>query len=90
MASLQRHGGLLAYAQAPEPDLLCTFTGLVALASAADVTVLDLPALARFVGELALPEGGFRASPADRAADVEYTYYGLGCLALVRVAAKRR
>jgi len=83
-------GGLLAYAGAPEPDLLSTFTGLVALAFAADVTGLDLRGVARFVGDLALAQGGFRAASSDRGSDVEYTYYGLGCLALLRVAASRR
>ena len=40
--------------------------------------------IGRFVtGELEFPTGGFRGAAWDDAADVEYTFYGLGVLALV-------
>ena len=45
--------------------------------------------MARFAKALALPEGGFRSTPADRAADAEYTYYGLGTLALLSLETTR-
>lgn len=45
---------------------------------------LDLPAIARFVGSLASPAGGFRACLSDDEPDIEYTYYGIGTMALLR------
>jgi geranylgeranyl transferase type-2 subunit beta len=44
---------------------------------------LDLPAVERFVASLEQPAGGFRAGFWDDAADVEYTFYGIGALALL-------
>jgi geranylgeranyl transferase type-2 subunit beta len=35
------------------------------------------------IEELEFPTGGFRAATWDEAADVEYTFYGLGVLALL-------
>lgn len=78
-------GGLRAHAASPIGDLLSTFTGLLTLVGLGGAEALDLPALARFVKHCAHPAGGFTAGPHDTEADVEYTYYGLGCLALLRL-----
>jgi geranylgeranyl transferase type-2 subunit beta len=39
----------------------------------------------RFIDQLELPEGGFRGAAWDGEADPEYTFYGLGALALLSV-----
>lgn len=80
-------GGLLAHAQASQSDLLSTFTGLLTLATMDALRHIDLSAVGRFVRSVADPHGGFRSCPVDDAADVEYTYYGIGCLAILRAAA---
>jgi geranylgeranyl transferase type-2 subunit beta len=77
-------GGLRAHAAAPEGDLLSTFTGLLTLVQVDGVVGLDLPALGRFLKAVALPGGGFCASCTDTEADVEYAYYGVAALALLK------
>ncbi|MGC9319191.1 MAG: prenyltransferase/squalene oxidase repeat-containing protein [Armatimonadota bacterium] len=77
-------GGIRAHADAPGGDLLSSFTGLLTLVMLGSPAALDLPALARFVRSAAGPQGGFGASPSDAGADVEYTYYGIASLALMR------
>ena len=79
-------GGFLAHSSAPLSDLLSTFTALATLAGLDGFERVDLPAVARFLRQTAMPSGGFKAAPADTEADVEYTYYGLGCLALIHAA----
>lgn len=76
-------GGLLANSRIPLADLLSTFTGLVTLADLDRSDALDTDAAIRFVESLSHPEGGFRAAVWDEMRDVEYTFYGLGCLALL-------
>ena len=80
-------GGVRAHALAPVGDLLSTFTALVTLVACGDPGALDLRAAARFVRDLAVADGGFRGTVGDEA-DIEYTYYGLGCLALLRAGAR--
>ncbi|MEA3403620.1 MAG: prenyltransferase/squalene oxidase repeat-containing protein [Armatimonadota bacterium] len=77
-------GGLRAHRDAPEGDLLSSFTGLLTLVMLGSLAALDLPALARFIRSAARPQGGFGASPSDAGADVEYTYYGIASLALMQ------
>jgi geranylgeranyl transferase type-2 subunit beta len=76
-------GGLLANSRIPLADLLSTFTGLVTLADLERADVLDADVVIRFVESLSHPAGGFRAAVWDEMRDVEYTFYGLGCLALL-------
>lgn len=81
-------GGLRANTRIPIADLLSTFTGLLtlqdlgALPSATDAPI-DLGAVQRFVQSLELPAGGFHGAEWDPAHDVEYSFYGLGCLGLL-------
>lgn len=77
-------GGFKACADAPESDLLSTFTALVTLFALDGLRRVDLGAAVRWIGRLAGEAGGFRASLSDGEEDIEYTYYGLGALALVR------
>ena len=43
---------------------------------------MDLAAVREYAESVELPTGGFRGGLWDDAADVEYTFYGLGTLAL--------
>jgi geranylgeranyl transferase type-2 subunit beta len=76
-------GGLAANTRMPVADLLSTFTGMVALADLAGLAALDLDRVARYLASLEQPQGGFRGGAWDDAADVEYTFYGLGTSALL-------
>jgi geranylgeranyl transferase type-2 subunit beta len=81
MPSLE--GGLRANDRAPLADLLSTFTGAWTLQQLGALDHLDRQEVRGFVESLELDTGGFRAGLWDNRADVEYTFYGLGCLALV-------
>jgi geranylgeranyl transferase type-2 subunit beta len=74
-------GGFRGNTRAPVGDLLSTFT--------ATWTLQDLRAdgpdsdrCLAFARSCEMPAGGFRGGLWDDRADVEYTFYGLGCLAL--------
>jgi geranylgeranyl transferase type-2 subunit beta len=76
-------GGLRANTRIPIADLLSTFTGLVTLQDLGGLHEIDLDAVRRFVHSLAREEGGFHGAEWDPAHDVEYSFYGLGCLGLL-------
>jgi geranylgeranyl transferase type-2 subunit beta len=85
LASMQTaDGGLLAHREAPGADLLSTFTGALTLFGLNAMDRLDLAGVARYAGSLALPDGGFAGHLNIETPDVEYTYYGVGALALLR------
>ncbi|NNJ27580.1 prenyltransferase/squalene oxidase repeat-containing protein [Alienimonas chondri] len=76
-------GGVRANTRIPFPDGLSTFTAFL---MCRDLGIADpLPAAkarAWAENELELPTGGFRGAAWDTHADAEYTFYGLGVLAL--------
>lgn len=76
-------GGLSANTRIPIADVLSTFTGMVTLADLEALHELDLESVERFVDRLEQPSGGFRAADWDTVADVEYSFYALGSLALL-------
>lgn len=76
-------GGLKANTRIPIADLLSTFTGLLSLQDLDAADQLDLSAVARYAHSLEIESGGFRGAAWDDAHDVEYTFYGLGTLALL-------
>jgi len=76
-------GGLRANTRIPIADVLSTFTGLLTLEDLGGAEEIELPALSEFLNQLQQPAGGFFAAEWDQAADVEYTFYGLGSLALL-------
>ncbi len=80
-------GGLRANTRIPIADLLSSFTGGLTLLDLDSFDELDVELLRKFVDSLQLPEGGFQAAAWDDAHDVEYSFYGLGCLALLSGAA---
>ncbi len=77
-------GGLRANTRIPVADLLSTFTGLLTLIDLNAAEEVNLPAIERFVNSLERPEGGYHGASLDEGTDVEYTFYGLGCLGLLR------
>ena len=76
-------GGFQANSRIPFSDGLSTFTGLLATQEAGLDEILQASKAGRFISELAAPEGGFFGAAWDRIVDVEYTFYGLGTLALL-------
>lgn len=76
-------GGLRANSRAPLADLLSTFTGSWTLAQLGALDRLDLKAIRRFAESLEMDSGGFRGGLWDEDTDVEYTFYGLGVVALL-------
>ncbi len=81
-----KDGGFLAHIKAPYPDLLSTFTALATLVGIGRIDQVGLREQVRFAGLVADADGGFRSCVMDQESDIEYTYYGLGCLALIAVA----
>ncbi|SFJ47521.1 prenyltransferase/squalene oxidase repeat-containing protein [Planctomicrobium piriforme] len=77
-------GGFQANTRVPFADSLSTFTAIL---TAQDLQLPDAyssPAILNWVtSQLEFPTGGFRAAAWDVNADVEYTFYGLGLLALL-------
>jgi geranylgeranyl transferase type-2 subunit beta len=76
-------GGLRANDRAPLSDLLSTFTGSWTLAQLGALDRLEVDSVREFVESLEQATGGFRGGLWDDRADVEYTFYGLGVLALL-------
>jgi geranylgeranyl transferase type-2 subunit beta len=84
LAAMQtEEGGLRANTRIPVADLLSTFTGTVALADLGALDRIDTAAALRYADSLSSPGGGFFAAAWDQAVDVEYSFYGLGTLALL-------
>ena len=80
-------GGLRANTRIPIADLLSTFTGLLSLQDLSAANLIDEPAARRYAESLQLDDGGFHGAVWDEGCDVEYTFYGLGTLALTGVRA---
>jgi geranylgeranyl transferase type-2 subunit beta len=76
-------GGLRANARAPLADLLSTFTAAWTLAQIDELRRLDTSEVRGYAESLARPDGGFHGGLWDDGHDVEYTFYGLGVLALL-------
>lgn len=81
-------GGLRANTRIPIADLLSSFTGLFTLIEIGEQDRLHLDKLANFVSQLADNDSGFCAALWDTDTDVEYTFYGLGSLALLATLKK--
>ncbi len=76
-------GGLRANGRAPLADLLSTFTAAWTLEQLGGLHRLDTKLIRRYAESLQRPEGGFHGGLWDEGHDVEYTFYGLGVLALL-------
>ncbi len=75
-------GGMRANARAPLADLLSTFTACWTLEQLGALDRIDAERTRGYVEPLACAEGGFHGGLWDEGSDVEYTFYGLGALAL--------
>jgi geranylgeranyl transferase type-2 subunit beta len=75
-------GGLRANDRIPAADLLSTFTGGWTLDQLGFANKLDWEKVRSYADECERPIGGFRGGLWDDRTDVEYTFYGLGTLAL--------
>jgi geranylgeranyl transferase type-2 subunit beta len=75
-------GGLRANDRIPAADLLSTFTGGWTLDQLGSANRLDWERVRDYAYECERPVGGFRGGLWDEHTDVEYTFYGLGTLAL--------
>jgi len=77
-------GGFQANTRIPFSDGLSTFTGLLTSQDVGLDDILNLEQAEKFLTEwLEFPTGGFRGASWDESADVEYSFYGLGTLALI-------
>ncbi len=77
-------GGFQANTRIPFADGLSTFTGLLTLQDLQIDDVLSPTRVLEYITQwLEFPTGGFRGASWDEQADVEYTFYGLGNLALL-------
>jgi geranylgeranyl transferase type-2 subunit beta len=76
-------GGVRANDRIPAADLLSTFTGGWTLADVGGLDGLDLERMRGYADSLQGPDGGFRGGLWDAGFDVEYTFYGIGVLALL-------
>ena len=76
-------GGLRANTRIPIADLLSSLTGVLTLIDLGGLGRIDSQAVREYALSLEVPDGGFRAAAWDDAVDVEYTFYGLSCLALL-------
>ncbi len=77
-------GGFQANTRVPISDLLSSFTALVALVDLQGERSIDLDGLQKFAEKCQARNGGFFGADWDRQSDVEYTFYGLGLLSLLR------
>lgn len=87
LAELQTdEGGFQANTRIPLPDLLSTFTACVTLADLDGLQAILTAQAGNYALSMQQPHGGFRGFEFDPADDVEYTFYGLGLLALLATA----
>ncbi len=75
-------GGFQAHGRIPFADLLSTFTAAWTLDQLGAADAVDWPKVRQFADGCERPEGGFRGAALDEQGDVEYSFYGLGTLAL--------
>ena len=76
-------GGFPAAKAAPLSDLLSTFTALLTLDNLSALDQANQPAALRFVESCLHAPAGFGGINGDPIADVEYTFYGIGAIALM-------
>jgi len=73
----QSAGGFQAHARIPLPDLLSSFSAVMALCDLGAADQVNRSALRNFVASLRSPDGGYFGMFADQQSDVEYTFYGM-------------
>ncbi|WP_246114490.1 prenyltransferase/squalene oxidase repeat-containing protein [Rubripirellula tenax] len=81
-------GGLSANTRIPFADLLSSFTGLLTLSDLEAASRVNIDSVRRYALAMQSPEpnsGGFIGFSLDQTADVEYSFYGLGTLAMCEI-----
>jgi geranylgeranyl transferase type-2 subunit beta len=78
-------GGLRANDRIPAADLLSTFTGGWTLDQLGEAQLLDWSRIRDYATACERPIGGFRGGLWDEQADAEYTFYGLGAMAMAEL-----
>lgn len=78
-------GGFRANRQVPLCDLLSTFTGMLMASHLGLTKAIDGEDCRRYLGSLEFAGGGFRGAAWDSETDPEYTFYGLGAFALLKL-----
>jgi geranylgeranyl transferase type-2 subunit beta len=81
MPSLE--GGMRANGRAPLADLLSTFTAAWTLEQLGGLDRVEADSLRDYARSVEVETGGFHGGLWDEGVDVEYTFYGLGVLAIV-------
>lgn len=76
-------GGFQANTRVPFSDGLSTFTGMLTALDLGIAGAFDPARCHKLIADLEFPTGGFRGAGWDHMADVEYSFYGLGVLALL-------
>ena len=76
-------GGMRANDRIPVADLLSTFTGCWTLAQFGALERINIRQAFEYVKSMECADGGFHGFLLDEDSDVEYTFYGLGSLALL-------
>jgi geranylgeranyl transferase type-2 subunit beta len=76
-------GGLRANSRIPIADILSSFTGFLTLQDLNGDSEIDKQRLMRYASSLEQTSGGFLGAAWDEVCDVEYTFYGLGTIALL-------
>ncbi|MCP3695293.1 MAG: beta-hydroxylase, partial [Planctomycetaceae bacterium] len=76
-------GGLRANTRIPIGDILSTFTGILTLRDLGAIDQIDTSHALQYVHSLQQPEGGSLGAEWDQVCDVEYSFYGMGALALL-------
>ena len=77
-------GGFQANTRIPLPDLLSTFTACVTLADVEQLSSISIKGVQQYAESMQQTTGGFRGFEYDPGDDVEYSFYGLGTLALLQ------
>lgn len=75
-------GGFQANTRMPVSDVLSTFTACTTLWELGQLQQVRLDRTANYVRSMERASGGFAGFELDPAEDIEYTFYGLGTLAL--------
>ena len=78
-------GGFRANGRAPACDVLSSFTAMVTLIDLGCESALSVDGHRHFLRNAQFAQGGFTAGSLDRQCDPEYTFYGLGGLALLNL-----
>lgn len=78
-------GGFRANTRIPIADLLSTFTAALTLSDLGAYSELDHEGMVKFVRSMEREQGGFHGAEWDEAHDVEYSFYGLGSLAILEL-----